>query len=79
MFQRFDRVDYVGSKLTSELHSKVGNIISKVEREKGAYVVEFGDDAFIVSEANLRKHVATAKEEKETLVLRTRKYDVDDD
>lgn len=78
-FQCFDRVDYVGNQLSSKLNSKTGTVVAHVKNEPGAYVVEFSNnDAFIVGESSLRRHVNTAKDEKEPEIQLRRKYeDVD--
>lgn len=59
MFMPGDKVKYIGRSLFSDLGSKTGEVISKVSGEENAFVVEFGDDAFLVSGASLsRSYVA---------------------
>lgn len=57
-----DRVVYVGSRYSKELGGKQGFVISPVMNEEYKYVVEFGDDAYVVNESSLAPFRATAKE-----------------
>jgi len=57
MFNRFDKVKYVGSKseVMDEVGSNVGEVVAKIGGSTG-YVVDFGlDQAFVVSASSLER------------------------
>ncbi len=56
VFMPDDKVVYVGKTLASEIGAKQGWVIAPVRNEQGAYVVEFGDESFVVSAASLAKY-----------------------
>lgn len=62
LFMPGDRVKYVGSKTfvdgnsTITLNSKIGEVVCKIKGDSDAFVVEFGDDAFVLRGENLRRH-----------------------
>jgi hypothetical protein len=72
MFMTFDKVRYVGHKLL-ELRGKIGEVIKRIPT--GGYVVDFGDDAYIISDENLAR--PSIHENTEVFVRRTRKWDTD--
>lgn len=76
MFQRFDCVKYVGSALSGKITTSVGYVVSRVQNQPGALVVEFNEDACIVDEKNLRIHIPSAAE-KQPEVRRRRRDDED--
>ncbi len=65
MFMPGDKVKYTGSNVFQDssgavnLNSKIGEVVTKVSGEDKAYVVEFGDESFILHEDNLRRHYFT--------------------
>lgn len=62
-----DRVRYRGNKFARELSGKgkVGEVVAHVQNQKGAYVVDFGDDAYVMGEHSLERWKPTAAELKE--------------
>lgn len=59
MFMRGDLVRYVGSKFAGDLKKKevrMGEILTRIPNEEGVYVVEFGDDAYTMSEGSLVRY-----------------------
>lgn len=75
MFQQGDLVNYVGEKFASEIRSKLGEVVARVKNEPGAYVVDFGDDAYIVGERSLTRFKASNKSEPMPKVQRRRRDD----
>lgn len=57
LFMPGDKVNYVGQnqKILSEVGTKMGVISARVGGEPNGVVVDFGDDAYIVSVNSLRK------------------------
>lgn len=78
-FMPFDKVHYVGEKLHSQLKNKLGEVVSAVSGANGAYCVDFGDDAFIISENSLKRFKPVSKDEKEPEVVRRRRHLEDDE
>ena len=75
-FFQGDKVKYVGSKFRQELGTKRGEVVSRVQNQPSAVVVDFGDDAYICSENSLQRFTPSpVVEEKEVDVMRRRHTD----
>jgi hypothetical protein len=88
MFMQGDLVRYVGQKFAHEFKKKEikrGEVISRVHNQDGAFVVEFGDDSFVMPESSLvryvpsKKELETASKEPEVTVQKKRRRVVDND
>lgn len=86
MFMQGDLVRYVGQKFFAEFKKKEikrGEVISRVHNQDGAYVVEFGDDSFVMPASSLerwipsKKDLETAAKEPEVTVQKKRRRVVD--
>jgi hypothetical protein len=86
MFMQGDLVRYVGQKFFGDFKKKDikrGEVLSRVHNQQGAYVVEFGDDAFVMPESSLerwipsKKDLETAAKEPEVTVHKKRRRVVD--
>ena len=62
MFMPGDKVKYVGDKIFTDakgvpvnLATKVGEVVARVSGEPYGYVVEIGDDSYIMSGHNLAR------------------------
>ena len=78
MFMRFDSVRYTGGKLTGEIGNKIGEVIMRIPT--GGYVVEFGNDAYVVADNNLVRHsFSESSEKKGPEITRRRKYESDEE
>lgn len=79
-----DRVRYLGSKLTAHFNEKKvkrGEVVARVKNVDDEYVVEFGEDSYVMNEKHLAPWQASKQElhEAETLdVMRRRKRDEDE-
>lgn len=65
MFMQGDLVRYVGQKFAHEFKKKEikrGEVISRVHNQEGVFVVEFGDDSFVMPEGSLVRYVPSKKE-----------------
>lgn len=67
MYFQGDRVRYIGRRFAKELSGKgkVGEVCAQVQNQKGAYVVDFGDDSYVMPEGSLERYRPTAAELKE--------------
>lgn len=84
MFMQGDRVRYVGSKLNADVRKSFGEVCSRVLNQKNVYVVDFGDDSYIMPESSLAPYVATAKEleqaaKSEAMVTKRRRASEDEE
>jgi hypothetical protein len=64
-FYQGDKVRYVGQRFAQELHKKKitsGEVCAQVQNQEGAYVVEFGDDSYVMGERSLIPWRPSAKE-----------------
>jgi hypothetical protein len=61
MFMQGDTVRYVGRRALKN-ESKRGEVLAPMGNEPGVYVVEFGDDAYVMPEASLAKYVPSVQE-----------------
>jgi hypothetical protein len=61
VFMQGDVVRYVGKRALKN-ETKRGEVLAPMGNEPGVYVVEFGDDAYVMPEASLRTYVATQQE-----------------
>jgi hypothetical protein len=78
MFMPGDRVQHVGAR--SELRGRYGFVVSRVLNDTTEYVVEFGDDSYVVSVNQLVRAKYTQKDEekqREVEIQRRRRYDPD--
>lgn len=58
-----DLVRYIGNKPSlKKSNVKKGEVLAQMGNEPGVYVVEFGDDAYVVREDELTRYVATAQD-----------------
>lgn len=73
MFMTFDKVRYTGQKLI-ELKGKLGEVVKRIPT--GGYVVDFGDDAYVIADENLARPVVQ-ENGPELVVRRTKKWDAD--
>lgn len=78
-FNLDDKVTYVGNRFSKELGGKMGWIIAPVNNEDHKYVVEFGDDAYVVNESSLTHFKATSIKESGPEIRQFRKRMSDDD
>lgn len=77
MFMRFDTVRYTGQKLTGEIGNKIGEVVQRIPT--GGYVVDFGNDSYVIADGNLARHFYTDPKEKGPEIVRRRKYEADDE
>ncbi len=63
LFRPFDKVTYCGEKFRGELRGKLGIINSRVQNSDTTYVVDFGDQAYIMSDSSLKLFQAKSREE----------------
>jgi hypothetical protein len=52
-FRLDDKVVYTGEKLRGDLAGKMGVIIAPIENNSAGYVVDFGNDSYVMGEAVL--------------------------
>jgi hypothetical protein len=65
MFMRGDLVRYCGSKFAGDLKKngvRSGEILTRIPNEEGVYVVEFGDEAYTMSEGSLTLYVPSKQD-----------------
>lgn len=63
MFMQGDIVRYSGNKPSlRKSDTKRGEVLAQMGGEKGVYVVEFGDNAYVIPEGELTRYVATAQD-----------------
>jgi hypothetical protein len=86
MYMQGDKVRYAGRKFARELSGKgkVGEVVAHVQNQPGAYVVDFGDDSYVMGERSLERWRPTAAELKEgktepTVEVRRRKRSSDEE
>ena len=60
LFMPGDKVKYYGNKFKTELGTKVGLVVSCVKNEPDAFVIDFGDDVYILSVNSLQRVSANA-------------------
>lgn len=78
-FMPFDMVTYCGDKFRSEIKERTGEIVVPVEGNPGAYVVDFGNETYIVSERSLNRYRPSAKDKAEPVVnVRRRRFAEDE-
>ena len=61
MFMQGDVVRYVGRRALKN-DSKRGEVLAPMGNEPGVYVVEFGDEAYVMPEASLTRYVASLQD-----------------
>lgn len=74
MFMQGDFVRYVGRKF----NLKTGEIVAKIQNQEGVFVVEFGDDSYVMPESSLAKWTPTPAQ-LETQVMKRRRRDPDEE
>jgi hypothetical protein len=47
-FMVFDKVNYVGEKFRGDLKNRIGVIAARVQLTQDSYVVDYGEDAFVL-------------------------------
>jgi hypothetical protein len=65
MFMQGDLVRYVGQKFFGDFKKKDikrGEVIARVGNQDGVYVVEFGDDSFVMPESSLQRYIPSKKD-----------------
>lgn len=63
MFMQGDIVRYTGNKPSIKKNENGrGEVLAQMGNENGVYVVEFGDNAYVLPESSLTKYVATAQD-----------------
>lgn len=67
MYMPFDKVRYTGRRYASILSGKgkIGDVCAQVQNQPGVYVVDFGDESFVLPERSLERWYPTAQEIKE--------------
>jgi hypothetical protein len=78
-FNLDDKVTYVGSRWSKELGGKMGWIVAPVINERNKYVVEFGDESYVMPEGSLAPFKATAAKETGPEIRQFRKRLSDED
>lgn len=63
-YRPFDQVSYSGEKYRSELRGKLGIISGRVDRSETSYVVDFGEDVYVLHESLMSPFQAINREEK---------------
>lgn len=61
MFMQGDVVRYVGQRALKN-ESKRGEVLASMGNEPGVYVVEFGDEAYVMPESSLARYVPSTQE-----------------
>jgi hypothetical protein len=61
MFMQGDTVRYIGRRALKN-ESKLGEVLAPMGNEPGVYVVEFGDEAYVMPESSLARYVATPQD-----------------
>ena len=79
MFSRDDRVVYTGSKYAGELGGKIGFVVAPVDRQPGAWVIDFPSDSYVMSERVLEKYRPSTKDENVPEVHTRRRRRSDDE
>ena len=87
MYFQGDKVRYVGQRHAHEFSKKKithGEVCARVQNQDGAYVVEFGDDSYVMSEHSLSPWRPSAKEiadaaKEEVLVTKKRRRVVEEE
>lgn len=80
-FQVGAEVSYVGTKSAHELGDSKGVVLSRVRNCSTEFVVEFGDDAYVVEERDLapfRGYKNKPKEKGPEVIVRKRVTDEDE-
>lgn len=77
MFMRFDAVRYTGQKLSGEIGNKIGEVVQRIPT--GGYVVDFGNDSYVIADGNLARHSFTDSEKKGPEIVRRRKFEADEE
>lgn len=73
------KVMYVGSRWAKEIGSKMGWVIGQIKNEPGKYVVEFGDESYVMPEGVLAPFVATAAKESGPEIRQIRKRSAEEE
>jgi hypothetical protein len=63
MYFQGDAVVYCGEKFRGDLGGKWGEVVAPVHNESGAYIVCFGGDDYVMSEASLMRTKGQPKPE----------------
>lgn len=85
MFFQGDKVRYVGRRYAQEFNktqARNGEVCTRVEGSLSTYVVEFGDDAYVMPESSLELYRPSAKdlkEDKEPVVVKKRRVVSEDE
>jgi len=75
MYFMGDKVSYIGSKFKN---LKMGTIISRVQNQTQTFVVDFGEDAYVIHEKLLTKYDPSKSTEKvDTETVRKKKPNLD--
>lgn len=62
MYMPFDLVTYTGEKFRGDIKDKLGEVVCPVAGDPGKYVVEFGDNSYILGEGSFRRYYPSAKD-----------------
>jgi hypothetical protein len=86
MFLPGDKVKYVGSTSLRDnkanilsVSGKIGEVVAKVTGEPNGFVVEFGDDAFILNGDNLARCYVASETDNSYKPRRRRDPDLEED
>lgn len=77
IFMPGDRVKYVGSSANLGISGKIGEVICGIKGEPSGFVVEFGDDSYVIDGRNLARHYFTPGTEPTNNGRRRRDPDLD--
>jgi hypothetical protein len=88
MYNQGDKVRYVGQRFAQEFGKKAfrsGEVVAQVQNERGVYVVEFGEDSYVMKDSSLipfvpsKKDLEAASKEAEVIVNKKRRRGSDED
>lgn len=85
MYMAGDQIRYNGNKFSNDIKKNgafKGEVITSIDGEPGVYVVEFGDDAYVMRDTCFTKWEPSQLEEKEPVEYnkkRLRRLDADEE
>lgn len=56
MYMAGDKVRYVGNNAKHNLSGKIGEVVAPIQGEPNGFVVDFGDDTYVIDARNLVRH-----------------------
>lgn len=77
-----DRVQYHGSKFANQIKHTLGLVVAPVQNQEGTYVVEFGDDSYVMNGSLLNLKPYSDKEFKDgtaTFVPKKKRFSLEDE